>query len=523
MTVDAHPFPVLEQSGEVRSFSVKTLIFDELKRGRVRFPDFQRRLRWGAKENVLLFDSLMRGYPIGGLILWKRPAEAGKIRIGQGDLLVPSAPDARWVVDGQQRLTALAAAMLDIADQAGEYLVHFDPHAAEFFVPIRPAERRIDEIPLTILADAAKLNKWIRARDLSDAILEIVDKTRQRILDYSIPVYDIESHDEVTVRAVFMRINTTGLPMRANEVFDALLGQTSLAREEIRLDVLVEEVRAADFGELERGEALKCILGASGLNPTDRPENLDSEQLRKLIPTEEAQEAIRRAVMFLKDYAQVPHIRLLPYPVVLIILTRFFHVHSQVEVADLIRLSRWVWLGAITGLHQRAEVSRMREALRHIREADTPTTNIDRLLEGLTLLDQEPRRLPLLPGESDGGLATVHELLEGERLAPEIHRLPSLKEESTRKRGKTAANRILLNGRFSGLGSLLEKLDPERHAALLQSHVLDARMLTALREGNPDLFLQLRGDALMKLVIAFLTKRAGIGEPIMAPMSAYLD
>lgn len=548
MTIDAHLFPVLEQTAQARTFSVKALIFDELKRGRIRLPNFQRPLRWTAKDNIQLFDSLVRGYPIGSILLWKRPADAGSLKIGKSELMVPAAADARWVVDGQQRITALAAAMIEIPNQSKEYLVHFDPHKNEFFVPMHPADHRPDELPLTILADAAKLNKWIRGRELPEQLEDIIDTTHQRIIEYSVPAYEVDTPDEAPLRAVFARINSTGARMRADEVFHALLGQTSTGREPVRLDALVEEVRACEFGELERGEALKCILGASGLNPTDRPENLDSEQLRKLIPTDDARQAIRRAVMFLHDYARIPHIRLLPYPVALILLTRFFLVHSQVEVADLVRLSRWVWLGAITGLHQRAEVSRMREALRHIREADTPTTTVDRLLEHLpkepmvrwelrpfdlrsalsrvevlTLLDREPRRLPLLPGESDGGVATVRELLEGDRLAPEIHRLPSLEGESTRKRGKTVANRILLQGTWSGLGSALEKLDPERHAKLLESHVIDKRMHDALLAGNADLFLHLRGDSLAKLVTAFLTKRAGIGEPMMAPLNAYLD
>lgn len=543
MTVDAHLFPVLEQTAQARTFTVKSLIFDELKRGRIRLPNFQRPLRWTAKDNVNLFDSLLRGYPIGSILLWKRPAEAGHLRIGAGDLVVPAAADARWVVDGQQRITALAAAMLELPNQAKDYLVHFDPHKNEFFVPMSPVEHRSDDVPLTILTDAAKLNKWIRTRQLPEALEYVIDAAHQRIIEYSLSVYEIESIDESPVRAAFMRINTTGMPLRAEEVFHALLGQTSEGRETLHLDALAEEVRACEFGVLERGEALKCILGMSGLNPMERPENIGSEQLRKLVPSEDARQAIRGAVLFLQEYARIPHICLLPYPGILILLTRFFHVHSHVEVANLMRLARWVWLDAIRGLHQRTEVSRIPEELDQIREADAPTTSIDRLLENLpkapvvrwelrpfdlesaesrvevlTLLDREPRRMPLLPGESDGGIATPYELLEGDRLATEI-----CSGKSTRKRGKTAANRILIHGPRSGLSSTLEKLDPKRHASLLGSHVLDERMLAALRDGNADAFLQLRGETLIQLVSAFLRKRAGIGEPMMAPINAYLD
>lgn len=548
MAIDNKLFPVLEQIAQAKTFSVKALIFDELRRGKIRLPDFQRPLRWGAKDNAMLFDSLVRGYPIGSILLWKRPAEAGRIKIGHGELHVDAVADARWVVDGQQRIIALAAAMLEIPDQSREYLVHFDPRKQEFFVPMHPAEHRRDEVPLTILGDLAKLNKWLRSQDLSEDLQDIVDKTHQRIVEYAVPAYEVDTPDEAPLRAVFARINSTGARMRADEVFHALLGKKSADREAVRLDALMEQARKSDFGDLERSEALKCVLAASGLNPTDRPENLGAEELKKLVSTDEVVDALGRALTFLQEDAGIPHLRLLPYPVALIILVRFFHLHSRVEAADRVRLARWLWRGAITGLHQRAEVSRMREALRRIQDNQSPSSNIDRLLERLrretpvqwklghfdlrsaatrvellTLLTRGPRRLPLLPGETDGGAAELHELLEGDRLAPEIYRLRTLNGEGTREKGKSAANRILIAGPWSGLATTLAKYDPVVHQALLESHLIDASMHDALRRGEADMFLSLREQALVAQVRSFLEERAGYGEPMMAPLSAYQD
>jgi hypothetical protein len=313
---------------------------------------------------------------------------------------------------------------------------------------------------------------------------------------------------------------------------------------------LVEEVRLADFGELERAEALKCLLGASGLNPTSRPENLDNSQLEKLIPTEEAAEAIRLAVEFLKEEVRIPHLRLVPYPVVLVLLTRFFRVHPAVKATDRVRLARWVWRGAATGLHQRAEVSRMREALRDIREGETPTATIDRLLrrirrevpgkwklghfdirsaatrvELLALLELAPRKMPLLDWEQDGGESRLRELLEAERLAPEIYRTSHLKAygEQVHEQGRTAANRILLSGPWSGTAKALSKLDSARHEALLASHLIGPEAYEALRADDRVTFLGVRARAMMQRVEEFLEKKAGWEEPELAPVEAYLD
>ncbi|MCO5997414.1 GmrSD restriction endonuclease domain-containing protein [Actinoallomurus rhizosphaericola] len=42
--------------------------------GRIRIPRFQRPFRWEKDDIRQLFDSIFRGYPIGNLLMWRRPA-----------------------------------------------------------------------------------------------------------------------------------------------------------------------------------------------------------------------------------------------------------------------------------------------------------------------------------------------------------------------------------------------------------------------------------------------------------------
>ena len=77
--------------------------------GRVRIPKFQRPLRWDAKDVLSLLDSVYRGYPIGTLLFWRRPAEADPIVHGTVSIAAPAVTDALWVVDGQQRIISLIA------------------------------------------------------------------------------------------------------------------------------------------------------------------------------------------------------------------------------------------------------------------------------------------------------------------------------------------------------------------------------------------------------------------------------
>jgi len=50
-----------------KTFTVVDLVAEALK-GRIRIPEFQRPLRWQWEDVRRLFDSIVKGYPIGNLL-----------------------------------------------------------------------------------------------------------------------------------------------------------------------------------------------------------------------------------------------------------------------------------------------------------------------------------------------------------------------------------------------------------------------------------------------------------------------
>lgn len=95
-----------------KTFPLEDLVGEVLS-GYIRIPDFQRIFRWQWEDVKRLMDSIVRGYPIGSLLLWARPALEDTLKIGALEIKAPSLDEARWVVDGQQRLTSLANALND--------------------------------------------------------------------------------------------------------------------------------------------------------------------------------------------------------------------------------------------------------------------------------------------------------------------------------------------------------------------------------------------------------------------------
>ena len=70
----------------------------------VAVPEIQRPFVWSSIQVRDLIDSLYKGYPVGYIIIWRNP----NIRLKDGKL----SDGKRILIDGQQRITALNAAIL---------------------------------------------------------------------------------------------------------------------------------------------------------------------------------------------------------------------------------------------------------------------------------------------------------------------------------------------------------------------------------------------------------------------------
>ena len=81
-----------------------------IERGQLRLPEMQRRYVWRASRVRDLFDSLYRGYPSGTILRWETDEP-----IPEQDFAVAQARNpyttTRLLLDGQQRLTSLAAVL----------------------------------------------------------------------------------------------------------------------------------------------------------------------------------------------------------------------------------------------------------------------------------------------------------------------------------------------------------------------------------------------------------------------------
>ena len=77
--------------------------------GEYRIPRFQRNYVWKIDRVVDLIDSLLRGFPIGSIVLWQTKNELSEVKGFAGVQLPKRNPGkyTSYIIDGQQRLTSL--------------------------------------------------------------------------------------------------------------------------------------------------------------------------------------------------------------------------------------------------------------------------------------------------------------------------------------------------------------------------------------------------------------------------------
>jgi Protein of unknown function DUF262 len=87
--------------------SVEELVM-MIERGELRLPEMQRQYVWRSTRVRDLLDSLYRGYPSGGILLWETDEDVPLQKFGVEQAGNPY-QSVRLLLDGQQRLTSLSA------------------------------------------------------------------------------------------------------------------------------------------------------------------------------------------------------------------------------------------------------------------------------------------------------------------------------------------------------------------------------------------------------------------------------
>lgn len=224
-------------------------LLNDVKNGRIGLPDLQRPFVWKDNKVRELLDSMMKGYPIGYIMLWASPDDyANTAQIGKNDKVYKQPDDL--VIDGQQRLTALLAAMYGVTIRDKNYAerkirISFNPLTREFAVWTQAFERDpewISEISSVFSADQehsiSKFRKtYIKTANegrikngqpqLTEDEEDLIEENINDLLNlgiYSLPTLKINAKaDEEDVADIFVRVNSGGQNLTEKNFIETLI------------------------------------------------------------------------------------------------------------------------------------------------------------------------------------------------------------------------------------------------------------------------------------------------------------
>jgi hypothetical protein len=81
-------------------------ILDQIDMGGMALPEFQRGYVWNRDQVVGLLNSLYRGHPVGGLLVWVTTTDVASDARTRGETALPPGT-VKLLLDGQQRITTL--------------------------------------------------------------------------------------------------------------------------------------------------------------------------------------------------------------------------------------------------------------------------------------------------------------------------------------------------------------------------------------------------------------------------------
>ncbi|TCS78370.1 GmrSD restriction endonuclease domain-containing protein [Tepidibacillus fermentans] len=203
------------QQYSVNQHPIQTLL-TWIESGEIAIPEIQRPFVWNATKVRDLLDSLYKGYPIGYLIAWRNP----NVKLKDGT----TSEGKRILIDGQQRVTALMAALL------GKEVLNSDYKKVRIRIAFNPIEKKFEVSNSAIRKNKAWISDISQVLSPNVKILELVSKycsdndtTDQNeifssiellrgIVNNHIGLIELNSSLDIeTVTEIFIRINSKGV------------------------------------------------------------------------------------------------------------------------------------------------------------------------------------------------------------------------------------------------------------------------------------------------------------------------
>ncbi|MCK5740832.1 MAG: DUF262 domain-containing protein [Chlorobi bacterium] len=205
------------QKYSVNQHLIETIL-SWVKSGEIAIPEIQRPFVWEAIKVRDFIDSLYQGYPVGYIIAWRNP----NVRLKDGAL----SEGKKILIDGQQRVTALTAAILS------NYVINKEYRRVKIKISFNPIEERFEVFNMAIARNKIWISDISEVFNPDNNVLDIVDSYCQsnedvdrngifekienlkKIVQKQIGLIELDSDLDIEiVTEIFIRINSKGVTL----------------------------------------------------------------------------------------------------------------------------------------------------------------------------------------------------------------------------------------------------------------------------------------------------------------------
>lgn len=349
-------------------------LLNDIKRGQIKIPQFQRDFVWSIQKSAALIDSIVKGYPVGTFIFWATKERLRHVRnIGSESLPPPKDGEtAAYVLDGQQRITSLYATLrgLQVPRESG----HVDDFS-KIYIDLDASED--DQIAITDVSDRQK-KTYIRLTDLLHAGLSTLasyDQTyhvkleeyKRRIESYDFPVIEVRDVPIDVATEIFTRINVGGTPLT---LFEIMVAKTYDESREFDLsqkfDEVVERLQPVNYETISDAIVLQLI--SLILKKECKKQIILKIGKKEFIDTWPAAiSALEQSVEYFRNRYGIAVSALLPYNALLVPFSYYFFKHPDPPNATQRKLLEdFFWRVSLGGRYSSAVESKLAQDVRRI-------------------------------------------------------------------------------------------------------------------------------------------------------------
>jgi hypothetical protein len=349
-------------------------LIDEIEKGQIKIPQFQRDFVWTIQKSASLIDSIIKGYPIGTFILWRTKERLRSVKnIGGIDL--PDTEEGEYVdfvLDGQQRLTSLFAALKGIT------IIREGNRKEDFRQMYINLSAKEDEQIVSVDFEENEDKNYIKVTDLlyggltllasyPPEHLQTLEEYKKRIESYSFSAIQIKEAPIDIATEIFTRINVGGQPL---SLFEIMVAKTYDYDRDFDLaekyDDLIDRLRNVNYETVSDATILQSVSMI-----------MAKECKRKVILTLDKQafidiwddviDAIEKTVDYFRTYYRIPVSKLLPYNALVVPFAYFFYKHKDKPTGDKQKyLEDYFWRCSLSGRYSSATESKLAQDIKRI-------------------------------------------------------------------------------------------------------------------------------------------------------------